>query len=234
MCGRYIIREQEDAERYWRVHGLPKWTSHFNVAPTAIVPIIQRTRAGADQPYEGAMVRWGLVPFWARGVPPRYATFNARMEGLDSAPAFRGAWERGHRCILPAAGFYEWQKRGTRKYPYFIKLADREFFGFAGLWERSRGPEGMLESCTIITLPANRLVAKIHNTDPRMPAILREEDHEAWLAGTADDAYRALEPYPDELMVAWPVSLRVNSARADDAALISPVAEPPDDEGQLL
>src|SRR5689334_5629370 len=129
VCGRYIIREQEAADRYWRVHGLPKWTQSFNVAPTAIVPIIRRTRRGSEQPYEGASVRWGLVPFWAHGVPPKFATFNARVEGIETTPSFRDAWAHGHRCILPAAGFYEWQRRGPRKQPFFIKLADREIFG---------------------------------------------------------------------------------------------------------
>ena len=235
MCGRYIIREQEAAERYWRVHGVPKWTQSFNVAPTANVPIIRRTKRGSEHPYEAAIVRWGLVPFWAHGAPPKFATFNARVEGIETTASFRGAWEHGRRCILPAAGFYEWQRRGPGKQPFFIKLADREFFGFAGLWERSKSEDGpLIESCTIITLPANRLLSEIHNGGLRMPAILRSEDHEAWLAGTQDEARQALAPYPDEGMVAWPVSPRVNSAKIDDESLIRPVAEPPDDGQQKL
>lgn len=234
MCGRYIIREQDAAERYWRVHGLPKWTQSFNVAPTMTVPIIRRARRDSEHPFEGAMVRWGLVPFWAHGVPPKFATFNARVEGLETTSSFRGAWEFGRRCILPAAGFYEWQRRGPGKQPFFIKLADREHFGFAGLWERSKSPDGVaIESCTLITLPANRLLSEIHNGGLRMPAILRAEDHEAWLAGTQDEARRALQPYPDERMEAWPVSPRVNSAKADDESLIRPVEAPPE-EGQLF
>jgi putative SOS response-associated peptidase YedK len=236
VCGRYIIREQEAAERYWRAHGVPKWAPGFNIAPTATVPIIRRARHAYDSEHsnEGALVRWGLIPFWAHGVPPKFATFNARVEGLDSTPSFRGAWERGRRCILPAAGFYEWQRRGPGKQPFFIKLADREIFGFAGLWERSKGEEGWLESCTIITLPANRLLSEIHNGGLRMPAILRAEDHEAWLAGTLDEARRVLEPYPDDGMLAWPVSPRVNSAKADDESLTRPVEPPSDDQPKLL
>jgi putative SOS response-associated peptidase YedK len=236
VCGRYIIREQEAAERYWRAHGVPKWAPGFNIAPTTTVPIIRRARHAydSDHPNEGALVRWGLVPFWAHGVAPKFATFNARIEGLDSTPSFRGAWEHGRRCILPAAGFYEWQRRGPRKQPFFIKLADREIFGFAGLWERSKGAEGWLDSCTIITLPANRLLSEIHNGGLRMPAILRAEDHEAWLAGTLDDARRVLAPYPDDGMLAWPVSSRVNTAKADDETLTHPVEPPPDEQQQLL
>jgi putative SOS response-associated peptidase YedK len=235
VCGRYIIREQEAAERCWRVHGLPKWVQSFNVSPSSTVPVIRKAgpgRAafenaayGSAAPNECVLLKWGLVPFWSRGVPPKYPTFNARVENIDSASAFRGPWVRGQRCILPAAGFYEWQKRGPNRQPFLIKLADRKIFGFAGLWDRSTGAEDVIESCTIITLPANRRLAEIHNTDQRMPAILREEDHEAWLSGNPDEAYAVLRPYPDELMVAWPVSPRVNSPKNDDESLTFPLPE---------
>jgi putative SOS response-associated peptidase YedK len=242
VCGRYIIREQEAAERYWRVHGLPTWTASFNVTPSALVPVIRRAgriAAGAEDSgddsgaapadalaYEGALLRWGLVPYWSGGVAPKYSTFNARMERIETAPAFRGPWARSQRCILPASGFYEWQKRGAGKQPFFIKLADREQFGFAGLWDRSKSADGVIESCTIITMPANALLTEIHNTGHRMPAILREEDHEAWLSGSLDDARAALRPYADDLMLAYPVSPRVNSPKNDDEALIQPLTEP--------
>ena len=235
MCGRYIIREQEAAERYWRVHGLPKWVESFNVPPSSTVPVIRRAGAGravfeqaaygSSAPNECVLLRWGLVPFWSRGVPPRYSTFNARMERVETAASFRGPWARGQRCILPAAGFYEWQKRGSVKQPFLIKVADREVFGFAGLWDRSSGPEGVIESCTILTMPANRLLTEIHNTGHRMPAILREEHHEAWLSGNLDEARAALRPYPDDMMVAWPVSARVNSPKYDDESLTRPLPE---------
>lgn len=235
MCGRYIIREQEAAERYWRVHGLPKWVVSFNVAPTATVPVIRRAGAGraafenaaygSAAPNECVLLRWGLVPFWAGGLPLKNPTFNARMERIEIAASFRGPWARGQRCILPAAGFYEWQARTGGKQPYFIKLADREVFGFAGLWDRSQGPDGVIESFTIVTMPANELLTEIHNTGHRMPAILREEDHEAWLSGSMGDARAVLQPYPADLMVAWAVNPKVNSAKNDDASLIEPLAQ---------
>ena len=235
MCGRYIIREQEAAERYWRVHGLPKWIVSFNVAPTATVPVIRRAGAGraafenaaygSAAPNECVLLRWGLVPFWAGGVPLKNPTFNARKERIEIASSFRGPWARGQRCILPAAGFYEWQARTGGKQPYFIKTADRDVFGFAGLWDRSQGPDGVMESCTIITMPANKLLSEIHNTGHRMPAILREEHHEAWLSGSADDARAVLLPYPDDLLVAWPVSPRVSSTKNDDESLVEPATE---------
>jgi putative SOS response-associated peptidase YedK len=235
VCGRYIIREQEAAERYWRTHGLPKWVKSFNVSPSSTVPVIRRVGAGraafenaaygSAAPYECVLLKWGLVPFWSRGVAPKYSTYNARIERFETAASFRGAWARSQRCILPAAGFYEWQKRGAGKQPFLIKLADREIFGFAGLWDRSQGPEGVIETCTILTLPANRLLTEIHNTGHRMPAILREEDHEAWLSGTLDQARATLLQYPDDLMVAWPVSPRVNSPANDDESLTLPLPE---------
>ena len=235
MCGRYIIREQEAAERYWRVHGLPKWIVSFNVAPTATVPVIRRAGAGraayenaaygSAAPNECVLLRWGLVPFWSRGVPPKLSTFNARIERMESAASFRGPWARGQRCILPAAGFYEWQTRTGGKQPFLIKVADRDIFGFAGLWDRSEGSDGVVESCTILTMPANALLTEIHNSGHRMPAILQEQDHEAWLTGTADEARAVLLPYPENLMVAWPVSPRVNSVKNDDESLMEPLAQ---------
>jgi putative SOS response-associated peptidase YedK len=107
--------------------------------------------------------------------------------------------------------------------PYYIHLNDQEIFAFAGLWDSSRNGQGeRIESCTHLTLPANRLLAEIHNTQQRMPAILRKEDRDAWLEGTAEEAWAALKPYPDEHMVAWPVSTRVNKPANDDAELITP------------
>jgi putative SOS response-associated peptidase YedK len=235
VCGRYIIREQEAAERYWRVHGLPKWIVSFNVPPTATVPVIRRVGAGraayetaaygSAAPNECVLLRWGLVPFWSLGVAPKHSTINARIERMDCAASFRGAWARGQRCILPAAGFYEWQTRTGGKQPYLIRTIDRDVFGFAGLWDRSEGPNGVVESCTIVTMPANRLLAEIHNTGHRMPAILQEPHHEAWLSGTVDEARAVLLPYPDDLMVGWPVSPRVNSPKNDDESLMEPLAQ---------
>jgi len=235
VCGRYIIREQEAAERCWRVHGLPRWAESFNVPPASTVPVIRRSGAGraafenaaygSAAPNECVLLRWGLVPFWSRGVAPKSSTYNARAERIDTAASFRGPWARGQRCILPAAGFYEWQRRETFKQPFLIKLTDRDVFGFAGLWDRSSGPEGVIESCTIVTLAANALMTEIHNSGQRMPAILREEDHEAWLSGTLDEARAALVPYPADLMVAWPVSSRVNSLKNDDESLTLPLSE---------
>jgi putative SOS response-associated peptidase YedK len=172
------------------------------------------------------MMRWGLIPYWAYGVPLKASTINATVERIGSAPSYRDAWNRGQRCILVMGGFYEPHVNadGSRE-PYFLKLSDREVFGVAGLWDRSRREDGShVFSCTLITVPANQLLAEVHNAKQRMPAILAEADHEPWLNGAPQQARAALKPYPDELMTAWKVSSRVNTPRLpNDAELIKPV-----------
>lgn len=226
MCGRYILRMQDKYLREWNLHGPPAWvTASYNIAPTQQVPIM-RMENGAPA---ATMVRWGLIPAFARGNPGKFSTINARVESFASAAAFRGAWKRGQRCIQPASGFYEWHLDAQgRKTPYLITLADQELFGFAGLWERSVRDDGVvIESCAHITLPANELMTDIHNggSHPhRMPAILHREHYDTWLKGTPAEARAVLGPYPADLMLARPVSTRVNSVRNNGPELIEPIA----------
>jgi putative SOS response-associated peptidase YedK len=196
----------------------------YNVAPTEDVPVVRV----AEAEREGIMMRWGLIPFWARGVPPTYSTINATVERFETAPAFREAWARGQRCIVPSAGFYEWHvEPDGRKQPFLVKLADQEVFGFAGLWERSWREDGRkIVSCTLLTMPANLFMAEIHNAKRRMPAILTAEDQDAWLRGSQADAKATLRAYPDDLMVAYRVSSRVNSPKNNDPQLTDPITEP--------
>ena len=226
MCGRYILRMQDKYLREWNVYGPPTWLmDSYNIAPTQQVPIV-RMRDGER---ETATVRWGLIPFFARGEQGKFSTINARIETFETAASYRGPWKRGQRCIQPASGFYEWHLDAQgRKSPYLVTLADQALFGFAGLWDRSVKEDGtVVESCVHITMPANTLMADIHNTgnNPhRMPAILRREDHEAWLEGTMEEARAVLTPYPSDLMVAHRVSARVNSVRNNSPELIEPIA----------
>ncbi len=168
------------------------------------------------------------MPFWAKGVPPKLSTINARVETVATAASYRGPWKRGQRCILPATGFYEWQLRESGKQPFYIFLTEQSLFGFAGLWDASTNTDGeVLESCTILTMPANPLMAEIHNVKARMPAILRRDDHDAWLSGDADTAMNCITAYPQELMRAYPVSTVVNSPRNNELRLIEPLAVAP-------
>ena len=172
------------------------------------------------------MQRGWHIPSWSNDPDPKVKPINVRAESV----MFKfGEQLREKRCLIPASGFYEWHLDADgRKTPYLITLADQELFGFAGLWDFSVRDDGaVIESCAHITLSANELMADIHNggSHPqRMPAILRREDHEAWLTGSAAEARAVLAPYPADLMVAHPVSTRVNSVRNNGPELIEPIA----------
>jgi putative SOS response-associated peptidase YedK len=223
MCGKYILAQAAKAERAMGIRrGRWEYPLSYRVLPTEQVPVVVST----DGEREALEMRWGLIPHWAFGVPLKASTINARVERLASAPSYRDPWLRGQRCILVMGGFYEPHVNpdGSRE-PFFLHLTDREVFGVAGLWERSRRQDGShVFSCTLITVPANPLLAEVHNEKQRMPAILAESDHEAWLAGSEPQARAALQVYPPELMVAWKVSRRVNNPKLmNDASLIEPV-----------
>lgn len=224
MCGKYILAQAAKAERAMGIRrGRWEYPLSYRVLPTDQVPVVV---ANESTEPEAAMMRWGLIPYWAAGVPLKASTINATVERIESAPSYRDPWRRGQRCILVMAGFYEPHVNADgSKDQFFVHLNDREVFGVAGLWDRSRRSDGShLLSCTLITLPANRLLAQVHNEKQRMPAVLAQEDHAAWLTGSAPEAHATLEPYPDELMVAYKVSRRVNSAKLpNDASLIEPL-----------
>lgn len=169
--------------------------------PTDLFPVI-RVRDGVR---EAVTMRWGLIPHWAKGVPIAGAsTFNATMERMEVAPTFRTAWKRGQRCIIPVTCFFEPHMDERRaKTTYRIWVRDREWFGLAGLWDRSTAADGaVIESCTIVTMPASPKIAEIHNEKKRQPVMLRAEDHEAWLTGMLVEAKAVIRHYPDELIEA--------------------------------
>lgn len=217
MCGRFVARTDRNWQNFFSLKQPPPPFESYNIAPSQRIPVVYRV-ADAN---ECELMRWGLIPFFAHGIPGQYSTINARAETVAASPAYRGPWKRGQRCIVPANGFYEWQERQDGKQPYFIHLADRELFGFAGLWDRSVTAEGeVIHSCTVLTLPASPFMAAIHNTRQREPAILRPEDHERWLAGNAEEARQALRPATPGMLAAHEVSRRVNSPRNQGAELV--------------
>jgi len=224
MCGRYILAERIQVEKAFGVQRV-RWIdkSSYNVAPGREVPVIRR----AEGEREGVMMRWGLIPPFLKGETPKYSTSNARIETMEASPAYRDPWKNGQRCVVPAGGFYEWhQPLGRPKEPWFIGLANKEVMPFAGLWDRSKRGDGVwIESFTLITLPANELLAKIDNEEKRMPAILRTEDVESWLTGAPEQARAVLTQFPGELLHAHKVSSRVNSPKNDDATLMDELTD---------
>lgn len=226
MCGRYVTPSQAAAEREMEIgrrNPANPFKERFNVAPTTNVPVVRI----AEGSRECVDMRWGLVPFFAKGIPGKYSTINAKVETIETAASYRGPWKRGQRCLMLASGFYEWQVQpdGTKR-PFYIHLTDQPVFAFAALWDRSVTDDGVaLESCTIITMPASPFMAEIHNDKKREPAMLERKDHQAWLSGSADEARAVLRPYPDDLLAAWPVSKAVNSPKNQGQELIRPSNE---------
>jgi putative SOS response-associated peptidase YedK len=236
MCGRFITGNQAAIEREFSIVQ-PLWTfsPSYNVAPTQLVPVI-RTQEGQRT---GIMMRWGLIPYFAKGTPPNYSTINATIENLERGAAWRSPWSRGQRCMMPTGAFYEWHLgQDGKKNPYLIKLADQELFGFAALWDRSFKPDGqVIESCALVTMPGNEFMRRIHNTGAhpfRMPALLAKEDREQWLTGSPVEAKAVLKQYPQDCMVTYQVSTRVNTPKNDDPGLIEPVDTKISDDPQQM
>jgi len=220
MCGRYnLVTDGQAFIDAFQVINRLDWRPRYNIAPSQPVPAIRREAEGR----RAVLLRWGLIPHWAKDEKFGYHTINARAETVDRKPTFRAAFKR-RRCLIPATGFYEWQKVDRHKQPWNIRLRDRELFAFAGLWEHWQGEDGKeIESCTIIVTDANEALRPIHD---RMPVILDPADYDTWLDPETTDASRLkplLGPWPAEAMECWPVSRRVGNPANDDPALLEPL-----------
>ena len=229
MCGRFTLTlEAEDVKKELDLGPMPAdWVAHYNVAPSQPVAVV----AGAGE-RKVEWMRWGLIPSWAKDTSIGDRLINARSETLTEKPAFRNAYSR-RRCLILANGFYEWQKveQGPKptRIPYYFQLEGGRAFAFAGLWESWKSPEGQeLRSCTIITCPANTLVAQVHE---RMPVIFDRESCWKWLdySRRIPELQPLLTPYPAEKMTAFPVSRLVNDPTHDSKDLVDPVKLPGQD-----
>lgn len=221
MCGRYTLTADIDtiSQRFkLDTHGL-KIEPRYNIAPSQEAPVIV-----VEDGKVLKMMKWGLIPFWAKDESIASKTINARAETLHHKPSFKKSLT-GKRCLVPADGFYEWKKEGRGKIPIRFVLKNRDVFAFAGLWDTWRNQIGELVfSFTIITTKANALVRPIHN---RMPVILKKEYEELWLDPKVNDIDKLLSlliPYPPEMMEAYRVSSLVNSPKEDSPECIKPVA----------
>lgn len=225
MCGRYMMTSPVEAmQQLFQFEERPNLPARFNIAPSQDVPIVRRRKDGTGR--ELALVRWGLIPPWAEEPSIGHKLINARAESVATRPAFREAF-RKRRCLVPANGFYEWEKRGRTKQPWLIRAKDGGLLAFAGLWEIWRDPAGQpVHSCTIVTTEPNALAARFHD---RMPAILDPSAYAAWLDPKSPDPHRPLTPCPDDWLDAYPVSTRVNTPQNDDPELIEPLPGDPAD-----
>lgn len=227
MCGRFTNRLtwQQLVDLYELSGDQPalNLAPRYNIAPTQNVPVLCLKENGSRRV---AQMRWGLVPSWSDGPDSKYSMINARAETVAEKPAFRGAF-KARRCLVPADGFYEWKKTGDGKQPYHIAMKDGRPFSFAGLWEhwepkdnRSDDDEP-IDSFSIIVTEANDVVGDVHE---RMPVILDEADYGLWLdGGSKEDLLSLLAPFPDEDMIARPVSKRVNSPANDEPSVVEPL-----------
>jgi len=219
MCGRFAITHIAGFwSRFAVIDYLAAFGPRFNIAPSQLVPIIV---SGSSN--KAIMMKWGLVPFWAKDPKIGNKMINARAETVSTKPAFRTSFKR-KRCLVPATGFYEWKRTKAGKIPHYIHMKDDSYFAFAGLYDRWKDPEGNdLYTFTIITTEANTMMAKIHN---RMPVILRTSDEDLWLSKeplSDADSRRLLVPYSSSALEAYEVSKEVNSPVNDSEELIAGV-----------
>jgi putative SOS response-associated peptidase YedK len=220
MCGRFAQKSSaKKVSKQFKVEEVPSLVERHNVAPTQSVLVVREPDAR-----EAVLLKWGLVPRWARDPTIGNRLINARAETVTEKPSFREALSR-RRCLVPMEGFYEWARRGDRKRPFYFHMRDGEPFAVAGLWELWEGDGDPLETCTLLTTGANELLAGYHD---RMPVIVRPENYDLWLDAGVRSAERLLpllRPYPREEMTAYSVGLMVNSPSNDSPRCVEPARE---------
>lgn len=237
MCGRFTLALSPeeiaqlmalDAALDQELGLLPR----YNIAPGQ--EIVAAVQDAPDAPRAPRAFRWGLVPGWADDPAVGNRLINARSETAAEKPSFRAAFRR-RRCLIPADGFYEWQRKVAKKRPWIFRVTDDPGFCMAGLWETWTPPEGgPLYTCTILTTEANDLLRPIHD---RMPVILRRDAYERWLTAQPDETAGLrdlLRPFPADAMEAWPVSTLVNSPRNDGPECVEPVDAPPGEQMNMF
>jgi putative SOS response-associated peptidase YedK len=228
MCGRFALAVQpEDIEAEFSMIRIEWFPPRYNIAPTQPILIVRGER-GERRP---ALVRWGLIPSWTKDLAALPLLFNARSETAAEKPAYRGAY-RHRRCLIPATGFYEWQKGPNgKKQPYYLQPASGGIIAFAGLWDEWADDKGnIIDTATILTTAANRELAPIHE---RMPVIVRREQYDLWLGLDAERGAKAgqvLLPAPDGTFEAIPIGPAVNNFRNDDPSILARVAPMPEPE----
>lgn len=219
MCGRFTLTTPEELiAEVFALDERPKLSARYNIAPSQqIAAIVQPSGRRQLE-----MLRWGML---APGEAERDDSLliNARSESVATRPLFREAF-RARRCLVPADGFYEWRKAGSRREPFHIRLRERKPFAFAGLWneEKRAAAERPLRTCAILTTEPNAVMSGIHD---RMPVILKPDAYAAWLdtsRAASASLHELLRPYPAEDMEAVRVSSYVNGAAAEGPRCLEP------------
>lgn len=236
MCGRFTLKTPAPKLiELFRVNSLPQLHPRFNIAPTQMILCICENTDHSQR--QAILMRWGLIPFWARDASIGNRMINARSETVSEKPAFRQAIQK-RRCLIPADGFYEWESAGKGpKLPWLIQMSHAEPFAMAGIWETWRrksdadliaetglSTDEMILSCTILTTEANNDMRPLHD---RMPVILRPDDYQLWLGGdTCPKQYsQLLQPLPDGILSRFRVSTLVNRPVNDSPECILPLPE---------
>jgi putative SOS response-associated peptidase YedK len=215
MCGRFTLKEPKKVKlRDITLADFIDLIPRFNIAPSQdVLTVVQR-----DTAREATFMQWGLIPFWSE--EPK-GIINARTETIEEKPSFSESFQR-RRCLIPADGFYEWERHGKISQPYYFQMQDEEPFAFAGIWDQWRSGDRLITSCAIITTTANELLAKFHT---RMPVILPRETHDLWFdeRSRAADLKELLVPFDANHMKSHAVGYEVNDAKPDHADLLRPV-----------
>jgi len=216
MCGRYrLSRRKQIVEEYFDSPSDEQdWVPRYNIAPTQPVPVI---RQHPKQPVRQlSLMKWGLIPSWAKDPSGGASMINARSETASTKPAFRDAL-RARRCLIPADGFYEWVRTQKAKQPYCFEVNGSKLFAFAGIWDRWKDPHGgWMKTCSILTTTPNAVTSAVHD---RMPVIVDPDSYDLWLDPGMQNVAAVselLKPYDARLMRCYPVSTRINQVANDD------------------
>jgi putative SOS response-associated peptidase YedK len=221
MCGRYVSRDQAALEREYDIRIIDPFEKIYNAAPTMALPVLRANAAG----WNCTLMRWGLIPAWWSKTEPPTSTINARAEEAASKPMWRQA-VRHHRCLVPATGWYEWQKgaEGGRKQPFYIHLADDTGICFAGLWSTHLREGAEQHTFAILTHAAAEELAHIHN---RMPLVLPADAFAEWLDPAVAGSQSVLDQAIDQSLTrfaSYPVSAYVSSPRNQGERCIAPLS----------
>ena len=223
MCGRFtLIAPGEAIAELFQLTEIPSIAPRYNIAPTQPVAAIRLSPASGAR--ELSYFHWGLIPRWAKDTKIGSRMINARSETAAEKPSFRSAFKY-RRCLVPADGFYEWQKINGGKQPVRIQMKTGQPFANAGLWEHWISSDGSeIESCTLLTTEPNDLLSPVHN---RMPVLLDPADFDQWLdtkSYQGDDVQQLLRPFSGEEMAFYPVSTHVNNPRNEGPLCVQPLA----------